>query len=115
MKKVVFAAFLACAVLASGLPLTSAAQTANPPAAGASAPVQMPDAEYQVYTNAINKTNPQEKAAAIEAYLTAYPQSSVKTAMLETLMMTYFAFDHKKALDAADRLLQVDPNNPRGL
>ena len=115
MKKVVFAAFLACAVFASGLPLTSAAQTANPPAAGASAPVQMPDAEYQVYTNAINKTNPQEKAAAIEAYLTAYPQSSVKAAMLETLMMTYFQFDHKKALDAADRLLQVDPNNPRGL
>jgi hypothetical protein len=47
----------------------------------------------------------------MEAYLTKYPQSSVKASVLQTLMQTYSSFDPTKSLDAADRLLQLDPND----
>jgi tetratricopeptide (TPR) repeat protein len=76
----------------------------------------MPAAEYAVYNNAITQTDPKAKAAALEAYLTQYPQSSVKAQTLGTLMQIAVQLnDPTKALDAADRLLQVDPNNLQAL
>jgi hypothetical protein len=81
----------------------------------ASGGVQMSPAEYNAYNSAITQTDPKAKASALEAYLTAYPQSAVKAATLEQLMLAYSAFDPAKTLDAADRLLQVDPNNLRAL
>jgi hypothetical protein len=75
----------------------------------------MSPAEYKAYNDAISQTTPQTKAPALEQYLTAYPQSAVKAATLEQLMLAYSAFDPAKTLDAADRLLQVDPNNLRAL
>lgn len=76
--------------------------------------VQMSPAEYNAYNSAISQTTPQGKAAALEAYLVAYPQSAVKGAVLEQLMGAYSQVpDAAKTLDAADRLLQVDPNNLR--
>ena len=113
MKKVVLASLLACAVLTLGL-TTAYAQT--PVQLGSqAAPVQMPDAEYTVYNNAMTQSNLQAKAAAIEAYLTAYPNSSVKQDTLVTLMTAYSQFDPAKTLDAADRVLQLDPTNLRAL
>src|SRR3979490_2257022 len=116
MKKVVVASLLAVAGMAC-VARTVAAQTqvnlgSQQPAGGG---VQMPAAEYNAYNSAITQTDPKAKAAALEAYLTAYPQSSVKAAVLEQLMLAYSAFDPAKTLDAADRLLQVDPNNLRAL
>jgi hypothetical protein len=113
MKKVVLASLLACAVVGSGLPSVCAAQAA--PAQAAGGKVTMSDAEYAAYNNAMTQTTPQAKAAAIEAYLTAYPNSAVKLDTLVTLMQTYVSFDPTKALDAADRVLQLDPNNLRAL
>jgi hypothetical protein len=81
----------------------------------ASSGVQMSPAEYADYNAAIGQTEPKAKAAALEAYLTKYPQSAVKAETLQTLMITYSGFDPTKTLDAADRLLQVDPNNLRAL
>ena len=126
MKKVVIAAFLTCAVSASGLPSLANAQAAPSPApapsqGGAPAPggagkVTMSDAEYSAYNNAMTQTNPQAKAAAIEAYLQAYPNSSVKLDTMLVLMQTYAQVnDTAKALDAADRVLQLDPTNLRAL
>jgi tetratricopeptide (TPR) repeat protein len=113
MKKVVFASLLVCAAIASGLPFVSAAQTAP---AGAPGACTMPDAEYKPYTDAMNQTTPQAKAAAIEAYLTAFPQSCAKQDTLERLMITYSQTgDVAKTLDTADRVLQLDPNNLRAL
>jgi hypothetical protein len=116
MKKVVVASLLAVAGMAC-VARTVAAQTqvnlgSQQPAGGG---VQMSPAEYNAYNSAITQTDPKAKAAALEAYLTAYPQSSVKAAVLEQLMLAYSAFDPAKTLDAADRLLQVDPNNLRAL
>jgi hypothetical protein len=116
MKKVVVASLLAFAGMACVPGIVSAQTQVNlgsqQPAGGG---VQMPPAEYNAYNSAITQTDPKAKAAALEAYLTAYPQSSVKAAVLEQLMLAYSAFDPAKTLDAADRLLQVDPNNLRAL
>lgn len=113
MKKVVLASLLACAVVASGVASRAVAQAAPAPAAGGQ--VQMSDAEYKAYNDAMNQTDPKAKAAAIESYLTAYPQSAVKLDTLVTLMSTYSQFDPTKTLDAAGRVLQLDPNNLRAL
>ncbi len=121
MKKAVVASFLAAAsaaaVLASGAPLAIAQTpaTAGTQQGGANSQVQMSQAEYTAYNNAISQTTPQTKAPALEAYLTAYPQSAVKADVLQQLMIAYSGFDPAKTLDAADRLLQVDPNNIRAL
>jgi hypothetical protein len=116
MKKVVVASLLAVAGMVS-VAGSAAAQTqvnlgSNQQSSNTG--VQMNAAEYNAYNSAITQTDPKAKAAAIEAYLTAYPQSSVKAATLEQLMGAYSAVpDPTKTLDAADRLLQVDPNNLR--
>ena len=138
MKKVVLASLLASAVFALGLsfafaqtdasPSSQAAPPAAAPAAQPAAaqpvqlgtqqdkPIQMADAELTLYNNAIGQTDPKAKAAAVEAYLTAYPQSAVKQPMLEILMAAYGAIpDMAKTQDAADRILQVDPGNLRAL
>ena len=73
-------------------------------------------AEYNDYTNAVGQSTPAAKAAAIEAFLTKYPNSVVKNDLLEQLMATYQqAGDMTKTLSAADRLLAVDPGNLRAL
>jgi hypothetical protein len=114
MKKVVLTSILACAVTVSGLPsafaqdASGAAQTTTTTASGQ---VQMPAAEFAVYNNAQTQATPQAKAAAFEAYLTQFPQSAVKESVIETLMALYSTFDAAKTLDAADRLLQVDPTS----
>jgi hypothetical protein len=116
MKKVVVASLLAIAGMAcvtgSLVAQTQVNLGSQQPAGGG---VQMSPAEYNAYNSAITQTDPKAKAAALEAYLTAYPQSAVKAATLEQLMLAYSAFDPAKTLDAADRLLQVDPNNLRAL
>lgn len=121
MKKVVVASFLATAsavaVLASGTPVAIAQAQVNlgSQQQGANGQVQMSQAEYNAYNSAVSQTTPQTKAPALEAYLTAYPQSAVKADVLQQLMIAYSSFDPAKTLDAADRLLQVDPNNIRAL
>jgi hypothetical protein len=117
MKKVVVASLLAVAGVACVARTPVARAQANPGASAQSANsgVQMSPAEYAAYNSAISQTTPQAKAPALESYLTTYPQSAVKAATLEQLMLAYSAFDPKKTVDAADRLLQVDPNNLRAL
>lgn len=125
MKKVLVSSFLACAVSLPGLAFTSIAQTAPAPAgqtpaapAGQGSAPQcppMPDAEYKAYTDANSQTQPQAKAAAIESYLTAFPNSCVKSQMLQVLMATYSQFDAAKTLATADKILQLEPNNLQAL
>src|SRR5271154_314103 len=117
MKKVVVASLLAVACMASAARIAEAQTQVNlgSNAQSTSGGVQMSPAEYNAYNSAIGQTDPKAKTAALEAYLTAYPQSAVKASVLQQLMQAYSGFDPVKALDAADRLLQVDPNNPLGL
>jgi hypothetical protein len=71
----------------------------------------MAAAEYAVYNNALTQTDPKAQAAALEQYLVQFPQSAVKADTLARIMALYAPIDAAKAGDAADRLLQVDPNN----
>ncbi len=60
----------------------------------------------------MTQTDPGQKAAALEGFLQAYPQSPVKTTVLDNLIDVYNQLNQPaKAIDAANRLLQVDPNN----
>src|SRR5438874_7753849 len=121
MKKVLLSSLLACAVSVPGLTLTCVAQATPAPApaagqtSGGGQCPPMADAEYKSYTDAMNQTQPQQKAAALEAYLTAFPNSCVKQQTLQILMATYSQFDAAKTLDAADRILQLEPNNLQAL
>ena len=124
MKKVLVSSFLACVVSVPGFSVNSAAAQAAPAAqpnaapAGQSGAPQCPpmaDAEYKAYTDANSQTQPQAKAAAIESYLTAFPNSCVKSQMMQVLLATYSQFDAAKTLDAADRILQLEPNNLQAL
>ena len=106
-------------VLALGaLVQQSAAQGgAQPGQAAPSSQKQIKDpAEYNSYVNAIQQTNPAQKAQALEAFLQTYPNSVMKEDGLEQLMAAYQqAGDAQKTIDAANRILQVNPNNLRAL
>lgn len=117
MKKVVVASLLAVAsvALVSRIAVAQTQVNLGSNAQASSGGIQMSPAEYKAYNDAISETTPQTKAPALEAYLTAYPQSAVKADTLQLLMLTYSSFDPVKTLGTADRLLQVDPNNLRAL
>lgn len=72
--------------------------------------------EYNAYMSATQQQNPQQKAAAFEQFLQQYPNTVVKEEALEQLMAAYQAAnDAQKMQDAANRVLQVNPNNIRAL
>ena len=109
MKKAVVASLLMVASFAIYAPKSAFCQT-DP------GQVQMSAPEYAAYNSAISQTTPAAKAPALEAYLTSYPQSAVKADVLQQLMIAYSQIPApEKAIGAADRLLQVDPNNLRAL
>ncbi|HZD44867.1 MAG TPA: hypothetical protein VE109_02200 [Acidobacteriaceae bacterium] len=115
MKKVALASLLAIAtstLCAAPFALAQAAASG-----GAAQQITIKDpAEYNDYSNAISQSSPAAKASAIEAFLTKYPNSVVKEEMLEQLMAAYQATNNMdKTVDAAQRLLQTDPNNLRAL
>jgi len=108
MKKAVIASFLMAMSFSPSVTSIAFGQD--------SGQVQMPAAEYASYNACASATTAAAKAPACEAYLTAYPQSAVKADVLQQLMIAYSQIPAPdKALDAADRLLKVDPNNLRGL
>lgn len=113
MKKVVIASMLVFAsMVTAAVPRVFAA-----PQSSQSDQITIKDpAEYNAYTNAISQSTPAAKAAAIESFLKQYPNSVVKREMLEQLVAAYQGTgDTAKTLDAAKRLLQVDPSNLRAL
>jgi len=72
-------------------------------------------AEFNAYQNCWTQTTPQAKASTCEAFLTQYPQSVVKKAVLDAVVDAYSQFDPAKAVDAAKRMLQIDPNNLKSM
>ena len=114
MNKVVVASLLALSAvaIAPGSRLAFAQSQVNLGAGGQGGAIEMPAAEANAYNNAITQTTPQAKATAMEAYLTQYPQSVVKESVLTQLMQAYSQIpDPTKALGAADRVLQINPNS----
>jgi hypothetical protein len=111
MKKSVLASLLALAIIIPG----SASMVYGQAAASGQITIKDP-AEYNDYTNAVGQSTPAAKSAAIETFLTKYPNSVVKNGLLEMLMASYQQTgDMAKTLSTADRLLASDPGNLRAL
>ncbi len=109
MKKVVLASLLSATALIPFAVKPSFGQAAQ-------SNIQMSQEEYAKYNAAVTATTPAAKAQAFEDYLKAYPNSAVKADALNQLMYQYNQTgDQAKTLDAADRLLAVDPQNIRAL
>ena len=113
MKMFVSGLLLAAAGAAT---LVSPAFAQDATAAPAQGQVQMSQDEYNAYQAGVTAASPAAKAAAFEAYLVKYPNSSVKTEALNQILFADSQTGDKAAtLKAADRLLAVDPNNLRAL
>jgi tetratricopeptide (TPR) repeat protein len=73
-------------------------------------------AEYNSYLNAIQQTDPNGKAVALEGFLQQYPNSVVREDALQLLMATYQQLGNsQKVVESANRLLQANPHNLRAL
>ena len=82
MKKSVLASLLALAIISPGSVPLVYGQAAAP-----SGQITIKDpTEYNDYTNAVGQSAPAAKAAALETFLTKYPNSVVKNDLLELLM-----------------------------
>ncbi len=107
MKKLVFASVLA---------LASVSLVSAPMLRAQDSIVIKDPAEFNAYQMATSQADPKTKAAALESFLTAYPQSVVKNSVLDSLIDTYQGLqDADKTLSAASRLLQVDPGNMKAI
>jgi hypothetical protein len=108
MKKLVFATVMALAIISL---------FSSPMLRAQDSTITIKDpAEYNTYNNAIGLSDPKAKAAALESFLTAYPQSVVKAAVLDVLIDAYQGLgDADHTLDAARRLLEADPNNMKAI
>lgn len=109
MKKFVFASVMALASISLVYTPTLKAQDSDQ--------ITIKDpAEFNAYQMATTQSDPKGKAASLESFLTSYPQSVVKKAVLDLLVDTYQGMgDADKALGAATRLLQADPNNMKAI
>src|SRR3982074_2578547 len=128
MKKILVTAVLGFAVVAAGqVPAQPAQQPQGQPAQGqpaqgqpAAAPSQAPvikdPAEYNAYVGAVQQNDPAAKISGLEAFLTQYPNSVMKTQALEILMGTYQQTgNQQKTTDTAVKLVTADACNVRGL
>jgi hypothetical protein len=106
MKKFIFASALALAVSAFVAAPALRAQD-----------ISIKDqAEFAAYQNAASQTDPKTKAAAYEQFLTQYPQSVAKQPVLNELVGIYWGLqDGDKTVSAANRVLQIDPNNAQAI
>jgi len=101
------------------------AQPAQP--ATAQQPAQQPQAqqqkkeikdpaEYNAYVGAVQQADAAAKISGLEAFLSQYPNSVMKEDALELLMGAYQQTNNAaKMNEAAQRLLQANPNNLRAL
>src|SRR5581483_2688293 len=118
MKTSLLAILLACALAAAAQ--DAAQPQSQPAAAGAGQSDQAPTikdpAEYNAYVGAVQQQDPNAKISALEAFLTQYPNSVMKSTALELLMGTYQQTGNQaKVVDTAKRLLAADACNLRAL
>src|SRR6266436_1117010 len=106
MKKFLVAVVLAFAT-------TAFAQTDTAQQQGAPQQKTIKDpAEYNAYITATGLTDPNQKAAALEAFVQQYPNSVVKEDALAAAMAAYQqAGNLAKSAEVAARILQANPNN----
>ncbi len=73
-------------------------------------------AEYNSYIAALNRSDPAQKAAAMEAFINQYPNSIVKSDAMEQAMAAYQQTGNAaKVGETADRILRLYAENVRAL
>jgi hypothetical protein len=117
MKKPLVAILLVCTLSGAAVQqLAAQAAPAGQAASAAQKPTIKDPAEYNAYVNAVQQSDPNAKAQALEAFLQTYPNSVMKNDAGEALMAAYQqAGNAQKMVDAATRLVQADPNNVKAL
>jgi hypothetical protein len=86
------------------------------PAAPSQGPVIKDPAEYNAYMGAIQQKDPATQISGLEAFMTQYPNSQMKTAVLQTLMQDYQQTNNpQKTVDTATKLVAADPGNVRAM
>src|SRR5260370_40849107 len=122
LKRIVSRVVLGLAVGAAGRDAAQSAQqpqgqpAQGQPAAPTQAPVIKDPAEYNAYVGAVQQTDPAAKISGLEAFLTQYPNSVMKTQALEILMGTYQQTgNQQKTIDTATKLVAAGPNNVRAM
>ena len=128
MKKILVTVVLGVAAVAAAQTATPAqppqgqaaqsqpSATPAPAASAAQAPVIKDPAEYNAYVGAIQQKDPAAQISGLEAFLTQYPNSVMKTAALQTLMQDYQQTNNQqKTVDTATKLVAADPTNERAI
>jgi tetratricopeptide (TPR) repeat protein len=73
-------------------------------------------AEYNAYMNAIQMPNSVDKARALERLLAQYPNTVVKSQVLQAELLVYqIVKNEDEAVRTAQRLLEIEPANLRML
>ena len=115
MKKILVTVVLGVAAMAAAQDAAQPAQ-GQPSASATQAPVIKDPAEYNAYVGAIGQKDPAAQISGLEAFLTQYPNSIMKTAALQTLMQDYQqANNQQKTMDTATKLVAADPSNERAI
>jgi len=114
MKKILVTVVLGVAALAAAQDPAQPAQ-GQPPASTTQAPVIKDPAEYNAYVGAIGQKDPAAEISGLEAFLTQYPNSIMKPQALDVLMALYQQTGNPKVMDAAKRVLGVNPDNVKAL
>lgn len=115
MRRLVFC--FPCLLFLSVLPCLAqlSGQDQSAKAASAQKTINNP-AEYNAYLNALNTQDPVREAAAMEAFVSSYPESVVLEDALEYAMAAYQQTGNvAKVEETARRILQVDSDNLRAL
>ena len=107
-------------VLASTMALASFALVAAPrlqaQAGQDSGQISIPPEQFNDYQLAMSQPDPKAKAAALEGFLTKYPQSTAKKVVLDALLDAYQAGgDAAGMLKTAKQILQLDPGNLKAI
>jgi len=114
MKKILVTVVLGVAALAAAQDAAQPAQ-GQPPASTTQAPVIKDPAEYNAYVGAIGQKDPAAEISGLEAFLTQYPNSIMKPQALDVLMGLYQQTGNPKVMDAAKRVLAVNPDSVKAL
>jgi tetratricopeptide (TPR) repeat protein len=95
------------------MPATAQAPTAEPPAAQK---VIHDPAEYDAYMKAVGLADPAAKAAALDQFVSTYPQSIMMPDALEETMAAYQAAGNQAGVESAARkILVLKPDDLRAL
>ena len=122
MKKLLLMLLLVWAVAAyaqqTAPPSASAGSSAQPAAGQKQQKIIKDPAEYKAYVDAVQTTDPANRATVLESFLKTYPNTVMKEDATELLLKTYqqlLATDPQKytqkVIETGQQLLQINPNN----